>query len=226
MKNIGLLVAVEISSVTKRYGAPANEGFCGGFPLMTYRLGSANLHVLHTGAGEIAAAAGTQALISQLKCEMIVNFGVVGGLTPEMSLAKICVVEKAVHYDFDGGSYTGLPVGQYETEPSMFVEATTELVARALEICPELKPVTCASADKFVESPERKAELSKTYGAQICEMEAAGIIYTCRRNKIPCLLIKAVSDSIQGGYAEFLAEIDRVSDICLSVTEEIIKGVL
>lgn len=225
MKNIGMIVAVEINSVSKRYGAPSTSGLAGGFPVYTYRLGEDLLHVLHTGAGELAAAAGTQALISELSCSLIVNFGVVGGLTPEMSLAKTCIVEKVIHYDFDGGSYSGLSVGHYIGEDSPFVTPTPELVSAATALCPGLKRVTCASADKFVEGEEKKTYLNKTFGADICEMEAAGIVYTCRRNKIPCLLIKAVSDGITGGFEEFAKEVDRVSDICLSVTENIIRGI-
>ena len=225
MKKIGMIVAVEISSVTKRYGTPVLSRSIGGFQTLTYQLGDDLLHVMNTGAGEIAAAAGTQSLISELECELIVNFGVVGGLTPEMSLAKTCIVEKVIHYDFDGGSYSGLSVGHYLGEPSPFVSPDPGLVAAAVDICPELKPVTCASADKFVEGAENKTYLNKTFGADICEMEAAGIVYTCRRNKVPCLLIKAVSDGITGGYEEFEREIDRVSDICLSVTESIIRKI-
>ena len=225
MKNIGMIVAVEINSVAKRYGKAFEEKTAGGFPVYSYRLGEDILHVLHTGAGELAAAAGTQILISELKCELVVNFGVVGGLTEEMSIAKTCIVEKVIHYDFDGGSYSGLSVGHYLGEPSPFVSPSEELISAARELFPELKPVVCASADKFVEGKENKAYLNKTFGADICEMEAAGIVYTCRRNKVPCLLIKAVSDGITGGFEEFAKEVDRVSDICLSVTESIIRKI-
>lgn len=221
MKNIGMIVAVEIGSVTKRYGEPLKSGLCGGFPVMTYSVNGDLLHVLHTGAGQLAAAAGTQALISELGCGLIVNFGVVGGLTPEMTIAKTCIVEKVVHYDFDGGSYSGLPRGHYLGEPSAFVSPSPELLQKALSICPELTPVVCASADKFVEGEENKSALHEEFGAHICEMEAAAIVYTCRRNKVPSMLIKAVSDGITGGFEEFAREVDRVSDLCLELTERI-----
>ena len=223
MKNICMIVAVEISSVTKRYGQPLKSGKCGGFPVMTFSVGENLLHVLHTGAGELGAAAGTQALISELGCGLIVNFGAVGGLTPEMALARVCIVESVIHYDFDGGSFTGLSVGHYVGEDSPFIPTDAGLAARAKELFPDLVPVVCASADKFVEGTENKAHLHKTFGAHICEMEAAGILHTCRRNKVPCLMIKVVSDGIDGGFEEFMREVDRVSDICLGITEEIIK---
>ncbi len=61
----------------------------------------------------------------------------------------------------------------------------------------------CASADKFVGNPVRKAELHELYGAEICEMESAGILLTANRCQVPALLIKAVSDSATGGAEEF-----------------------
>lgn len=44
----------------------------------------------------MAAAAATQFLISQMQVDFIVNFGVVGGLTEEMTKTKMCVVESVV----------------------------------------------------------------------------------------------------------------------------------
>ena len=49
------------------------------------------------GPGEIAAASGTQFLISEYHVDIVMNFGVVGGLTEEMSKTKVCIVEKVVH---------------------------------------------------------------------------------------------------------------------------------
>ena len=49
----------------------------------------------------------TQFLISKFDVDLIVNFGVVGGLTPEMELAKTCIVESVIHYDFDTSEADG-----------------------------------------------------------------------------------------------------------------------
>lgn len=224
MKNTGLIVAVELDAVTRRYGEPEKKTVCGGFEVSVYRIGDRFLHVLNCGAGELSAAAGTQVLISCFGAELIVNFGVVGGLTPEMALARTCIVKGVVHYDFDPGAFTGTPVGQYAGFDSPVMPASPEYVQKALEICPELKPVICASADKFVEDKNKKAELHTKFGADICEMEAAGIVLTCHRNNVPCLLIKTVSDGLEGGFEEFSREIGRASDLCLRTVEEIIAG--
>ena len=96
---------------------------------------------------------------------------------------------------------------------------------KSLEIEPTLKKVICASGDKFVSSKEKKEELHKAFNADICEMEAAGIVLTCNRNKVPCLLIKTGSDSVEGGAEEFKNMIDESARICLELAAKIIEKI-
>lgn len=56
-------------------------------------------------------------------------------------------------------------------------------------------------------------------------MEAAGIVLTSNRNRIPCLLIKAVSDGIQGGAEEFRQELENSARICLKIVDQVIKNI-
>lgn len=222
MKNIGMIVAVEIEAVLNKYGKPSELKYPG-FKIYEYKIEDKNLYVIHSGAGEIAAAMATQFLISQLQVEFIVNFGVVGGLTEEMSLARTCVVESVVHYDFDTTDADDTEIGRYLQYPSVYIPTTKEVLEKALIIESDLKPVICASADKFVGSEEKKRELHNRFKADICEMEAAGIVLTCNRNKVPCLLIKTVSDSISGGAEEFFSAVNESARICMEITHKIIS---
>ena len=77
-----------------------------GLEVSVYDMGGNELYVTRSGAGEIYAAAATQHLITGYGVELIVNFGICGGLTPEMSLCRICVVGSVVHYDFDTSPVT------------------------------------------------------------------------------------------------------------------------
>ena len=174
--------------------------------------------------GMIAAAMSTQFLISQFKVNFIVNFGVVGGLTHEMALARTCIVESVVHYDFDTSEADVCGVGRHIEYPSIYISTTKEIVDKALEIEPLLKKVICASGNKFIASKEKKEELHNSFNADICEMEAAGIILTCNKNKIPCLLIKTVSDSIVGGVSEFKNAINESARICMEKTNKILNN--
>ena len=222
-KKIGMIVAVEMSAVLTRYGRAGEIIKKNGFEDHTYEAENYIIHVLNSGVGELAAAAAAQELIGQYGVELIVNFGVVGGLTEEMAQTKTCIVEKIVHYDFDLAEIDNVPVGQYPGYESIFVPATPALVEKALELVPDLKKVTCASADKFVVTVEKKRALHEKFGADICEMEAAGIILTCNRCNVPVISIKTVSDGITGGAEEFYAEVTRSSLICLEIADKIIK---
>ncbi|OLA32042.1 MAG: 5'-methylthioadenosine nucleosidase [Firmicutes bacterium CAG:137_57_8] len=205
MKKIGMIVAVEMKAVLERYGTPQEEKEYPGYRVLVYEAEDYIIYALNCGAGEIAAAAATQFLISQMQVDFIVNFGVVGGLTEEMTKTKMCVVESVVHYDFD----------------------TTEVdaveVEKAENLQPDLKRVVCASGDKFIGNPEKKKEMHRVFGADICEMEAAGIVLTSNRNRVPCLLIKIVSDSVSGGAEEFRRELEHAAQICLDTVDQIIR---
>ena len=222
MKRIGMIVAVEIKAVLDKYGAALEEKNVAGYRVMEYKTNAYELIILNCGAGEIAAAAGTQYLISEYKVDMIANFGVVGGLTEDMSKTKTAIVEKVVHYDFDTSALDHCEVGRYMQYPDVFIPVDKQLFDKAREMYPDLKPVICASADKFVADPEAKRALNRVYGAEICEMEAAGIALICDRNNVPCMMIKVVSDGITGGAEEFTQTIDEAAAICLEIVNEVI----
>ena len=223
MKTIGMIVAVEMDAVLARYGRAAGVERRGGFEVHRYEGGDYRLFIVSAGAGELAAAAATELLIAGYGAEMVVNFGVVGGLTEDMALARTVVVESVVHYDFDTSAWDGCEVGRYAAYPTPRIPTTPALVDRACALFPELRRVVCASADKFVAGAEAKKALHERFGAEICEMEAAGVVLSCNRAGVPCLVIKTVSDGITGGAEEFARELTRSAELCLAVTDRIIR---
>ncbi len=223
MKRIGLIVAMETDSLASHYGKLEKIPSPPGFNLYIHHKSNCDLYVLHTGIGEIAAAAGTQYLISEWKVELIVNFGVVGGLTEAMVRQRLCVVQRLVHYRFDASKFMDIPEGQLPDHSDRFIYTDKNLVNQALVLNPDLCPVTCASGDKFVDSAEEKAFIHKEFSADICEMEAAGIVLTCQANNVPCLLFKAISDSLTGGGKEFWKELQNAALVCLQTADKIIE---
>ena len=225
MKKIGLLVAVEMDAVLARYGAPQEKQLVDGFEVLRYENESYTVYAVNAGAGEISAAAATQLLISVFHVDLVVNFGVVGGLTPEMAMARTVVVESVVHYDFDVSDWTGIETGRYMQYPTPCIPTTPELVEKACAIEPSLRRVICASADKFVGTEAKKRALHERWQADICEMEAAGIVLTCARRGVPCLLIKTVSDGLMGGAEDFGTALQHTSELCLEVADRIIREI-
>ena len=240
-KKIGMLVAVEMDAVLRRYGTAKRVEKRHGFEMHLYDMGEYEVYVLRSGAGEIAAAAAAELLIDRYEVELIVNFGVVGGLTAEMAQTKTCVVEKVVHYDFDTTEYDHCLPGQYMGYEDAYLRPDPALIHKAVALFPQLKRVTCASGDKFVageaaksalherwgadicEMEAAKSALHERWGADICEMEAAAVVLTCDRAGIPCLLIKTVSDGLTQGGEDFGTALQHTSELCLEVADRIIR---
>lgn len=152
--------------------------------------------------GEIAASAACQLLITKYKADVIFNFGVVGALTEQSSLFSTVLVKDVVHYDMDTSEIDHVPVGKYECFDDVAVECDSSLIERALQVV-DLPLTRCASADKFVSDPAQKSFLNKSFGADICDMESAGVLFTCKFNNVPCLMVKCISDSLFGGSGEY-----------------------
>ena len=56
-------------------------------------------------------------------------------------------------------------------------------------------------------------------------MEAAGIVLTATRNGVDTLLIKSVSDSVDGGMEEFAQMVERSAKLCMEVLVSILESV-
>lgn len=154
---IGMIVAIadEINAMLTEIGTPIKQETVCGVKVREYEVEGNELYVAQSGAGEIYAAGATQLLISEYGAEMIVNFGICGGLTKEMSACSTVVVEKVVHYDFDTSAIDNCEVGRYIEYPDVYIPASKKLIDIALSAEPSLKAVICASADKFVDASEK-----------------------------------------------------------------------
>lgn len=222
-KKIGMVVAVEIDAVLTHLGEPVETASYGSLPVRVYDLECAFLYVAHSGAGEIGAAAATELLCALYQVDMILNFGVVGGLTEEMNTAASALVEKVVHYDFDTSEIDNCEVGRYLELPDIYIPLDEALLKKAGEAFPELPKVICASADKFVSDPEAKRELHRKFGASICDMESAAIALTAYRAGVPALMIKTVSDAVTGGADEFWAACRETASICMEIALRLVR---
>ena len=223
-KSLGLVVAIEMDCIFDYYNNIEKLECPAGFQVYHTSRADCDIYIIRTGMGEVAAASGTQYLITKYGVGTIVNFGVVGGLTEDMNKCKLCVVSRVVHYRYDCSEFLDLQIGQVEGMDSVFMPTDKGLLDKALSIRSDLAPVTCCSADKFVSKAKDKFEMHVLFEGDICDMEAAGILLTCKANNVPCLMLKAVSDSLSGGADEFFVELYNASMECLKVTDSIINS--
>ena len=221
-KKIGLCVAIEIDAIFEMYPDYIELPSPKGFKLYSIKRETYELYVLKTGMGEVAASSGVSYLVAKFGVSLIINFGVVGGLTPEMKKEKICLVNQVVHYKYDCSEFMDLKIGQVDGHDSIYLKTDEKLVDNVLTLMDGIKLVTCCSGDKFVSTAEEKSYLHKKFNGDICDMESSGIVLASEINDVPCLLLKAVSDGLNDGAEGFYAELNKASLKCLKVAEKII----
>ncbi len=221
-RKVGIVVAVteEQAPFLKVFGMPSHFYKDDCYDIVSWNKYRDEIYLIKSGYGEIAAASATQHLIDKFDVEQIINYGVVGGLSEDLRVGDIGIVRKVVHYGFDVSATGKYPVGRYPKHNDLFFMPKKNAFTE--DIMHLYKEFVCASADKFVEGREAKMQLRRDYGADICEMESAGIIITCNRNNIPCSFLKIVSDSINEGNEAFNKNVNNVSTLCVNELAKIL----
>lgn len=175
-----LLDQMEIENIKTMYGKTLHIGKAFGHEIA----------LVTCGVGKVNAAAGACAAISA-GADIILNFGVAGGLSGRTELTEVYLIEKAVQYDFDCTQLNGLPVGTLDGETEnflpLFCPAGLDFPRRAL-----------GTGDRFNDSPADH-DLLLSLGCDIREMEAGAIAEVCKYAGVPFVSVKAISDVYGSG---------------------------
>ena len=87
--------------------------------------------------------------ITKYEVELIVNFGVCGGLVPEMALNSTVVVDRVVHYDIDTSTVDeGIVPGQYLGNPDIYIRVDEKILEIAKEAVNDGSKIKVAIATK------------------------------------------------------------------------------
>ncbi len=185
------------------------------------------------GIGKVFAAMCAQTMILQYAPEVIINSGVAGTLSPELSIGQIALAEQMVQHDMDT-SPIGDPVGLISGINIIYiptdVTATNALAAAVESLEVPYKRGTIASGDQFICHTADKDRIRAAFEAPdkpviACEMEGAAIGQVCYVNRVPYGILRAISD---GGdeqafadYPTFLAAAAKTAtEVMLRFVEE------
>lgn len=224
IKTIGMVVAMEkeVKPFLDNIGTLAMRLKHGDFEVYGYNAEDKQVFLVQSGIGEISAAAATQLLITKYGAEIILNFGVCGGLVKSKKVFDTVIVNGVVHYDFDLSAIDNVPPAQYPNCDSPVIKADFDLINVAKKAMPNADLVICASADKFVADEKIKERLHKEFSASVCDMECAGVLITANLNDVPVLIVKAVSDS-EGGAEEFSKCVHKAATEYVDAFVQILK---
>lgn len=222
IQRVGIVVAMEKELQPFLQGKAYEVRKVNGYNVYVTKIEDKQVYIVRLlTVGEICASAATQLLITAFDVQLILNFGVVGALTEKGSLLSTMLVESVVHYDMDTSGFDKCEVGRYLIFDDVAIPTDKDMLDLALSV-ENLPVVRCASADKFVEGKTAKSRLHNLYGADICDMESAGILITAKLNGVKVLMVKAVSDSLVGDGTEYEQNLDKAACQYVSFVERLI----
>lgn len=155
--------------------------------------------VVRSGIGKVNAGICTQILADEFQVEAVINTGIAGSLKAEINIGDIVLSTDTMQHDVDAREF-GYPLGQIPRMETLTFLADEKLRKLAKEVCEEVNPDIqvfegrVASGDQFVADKETKERIIENTQAYCTEMEGAAIGQAAYLNKIPYLVIRAISD--------------------------------
>lgn len=213
---IGIIGAMEeeITNVLEDMNVVATKNALGlDFHLGTLNNSNNNIVLVRSGIGKVNAALCAQVLIDLFAVDAIINVGVAGAIDKNIKIGDIVISTDAVQHDFDTSALGDEPGVISRMDTSMF-HADPMLIEAAKKAVEGIGfPVyegRIASGDQFVSEPALKEKIAKLFNPICCEMEGAAIAHACYLNRVPFVIIRAISDNAEEGcdvnYERFFRE--------------------
>lgn len=200
MKKIGIIGAMELEVeelrsnlaspvVTSKAGMDFYEGTLNDVPVV----------VVRCGIGKVNAALCVQILADLFEVTHIINTGVAGSLNAKLDIGDILISKEALHHDMDVTIF-GYQPGEVPQMGVREFPADEAMINAAKEACESLDDNIHAivgrvvSGDQFISDKAVKNRLIEVFQGDCAEMEGASIAHGAYLNKIPFVIIRAISD--------------------------------
>ena len=155
--------------------------------------------VVRSGIGKVNAAICAQILVDKFGVDMLINTGIAGSLKAEIDIADIVISSDVLHHDMDATGF-GYPLGQIPRMDVLSFEADKKLIELADKACRKVLPEIgthigrVVSGDQFISDKAVKERIASNFNGCCTEMEGAAIAQTAYLNKVPFVILRAISD--------------------------------
>ncbi len=212
--------AMEVHSVVTKAGMDFYDGMLEGRPAV----------VVKSGIGKVNAALCVQILADVFEITHVVNTGAAGSLNAGLDIGDILISEKAIQHDVDITAL-GCALGQIMGFEGNEFMADAAMADAAMAACRRANPDVAVvkgcvvSGDQFISSAEAKEHLISEFHGDCAEMEGAAVAQAAFLNKIPFVVIRAISDKADGS-----AEMDyptfekQAAEHCAKLVREFVKN--
>jgi len=204
MKRIGIIGAMEIEvEMLKEVTTIEKNTEIAGMGFVVGNLEGQEIVLVTSGIGKVNAAICAQILINKFDVTHVINTGVAGAIHDDLDFGDLVISTDLIEHDMDATGF-GYEPGQIPGMDQWIFKADEELINLADQAAKEEKinhsvyKGRIVSGDVFISSPEKKNYLAEQFKAYAGEMEGAAIGHACFLNKVPFLILRAMSDKANG----------------------------
>lgn len=156
------------------------------------------LVVARSGIGKVNSAATTQKIIDIYMPDLIINTGCAGSLTDKVKIMDVVLATYVTYHDF-----SPIRVMAFSTPDNGKIETSSSLMKLAKDAVEELESYNyhegpIASGDCFVTDSELRDSIRLSTGCLAVDMESASIGHISKRNNVPFISIRTISDFADG----------------------------
>ena len=149
---------------------------------------------MHAGWGKVSTAGACQFAIDAFQPQLMVNLGTCGGLEGLAELGEILCVSETAFYDI----YESMADYAQAIE---FYSSKADLSWLPEELTEHTRRARLVSADQDIQ-PRAYERLTQEFGAVAADWESAAFAWVAKRNDIPWLILRGVSDLVSPTKAE------------------------
>lgn len=214
-----LLGVMENKTARERAGSVFYEGELEGLPVV----------IVQCGVGKVNAALCAQILCDCFDVTHLVNTGIAGSLCADLDIGDLVVSRDAMYHDFDCVHF-GYEYGKVPGMDTVAFPADEGLMKLAYAAAEAVHPGhvrigRVASGDQFVAEKELKEKIIAVTGGLCTEMEGTAIAQTACRNKLPFVILRAISDKADDSAEMDYPTFERIAaHRCAQVTRNLAKA--
>ena len=179
-----------------------------------------NVIVVKSNVGKVNSSRVCQILIDKFNPSLIINVGTAGSVDNRLEIGDVVVADRLYQHDFDVTPF-GRKIGEIEN-----IGEYIKVDSNLLELFNNLNVVigSIASGDKFIVDIQEKNNIRNTFNALCIEMEGASIAQVCYLCKVPFLVIRSITDKLDGSSKiDFETFLELSSKKAVNILKEILK---
>ena len=181
--------------------------------ILEFKIGNSDICAMLCGIGKVNAASGTAHLIDT-GCEIILNYGLSGGISG-IRRGEICLCTEFLEHDFDLTTIGYKPCEKPDQETYIY-NSDNRLNGIIKSLLPDMKEGLAVTGDRFVCDEKLRSFLKEEFGAMCCDMETAAIAYVCEYAGVPFAAVRRISDDAGESALESYREMNTAQETVLS----------